>query len=71
MLDASILAKKRHGKRVGKHKVSSAASKMGKIGGPARAAVLDANQRSMVAMHAANARWGLACGCGICQNGHV
>jgi hypothetical protein len=71
---ATILAKQRSQKKskYSIEKVQEAATILGraggKVGGPARAKVLDANQRRQIAIHAINARWGNPCGCDYCRN---
>lgn len=70
---ASILAKRKIKKRLGKKvakNVHAAASKLGRmgglIGGVARAEILDSDRLSDIALHAANMRWGNKCTCSVC-----
>ncbi len=69
---ASILAQsKGKNKKVNGDDVHDAAASLGSlgglVGGPARAEALTGKERSEIARHAANMRWGVPCNCSYCK----
>lgn len=69
---AAILAShKAHTGKFNTNKINQAAFTLGRagglVGGDARAASLSQKERTTIASHAANIRWGNKCGCSLCK----